>query len=450
MLALTGLVFTAVVLGHILINDLNDLAGIGLDVVTVGSVAALALLLLAWEVWLLFLSGWKWRYRVLGGSALAALPILFLSVFRPVNGGDANLMRFEPIWTSRPEPPTTTSASDAGGADLQSTSPGDYPQFLGQQQNGVIASGRRIDVSKFSESRMVWKQPIGQGWSGFAARNGFAVTMEQRGDQECVTCYEIATGRLVWMHQHPGRHRDAMNLGRVGPRSTPTIHDGNVYAVGAVGRFVCLAGATGKVIWEADLNALLGIELQSEVDSDDLAFQYEKNTSLSWGRAGSPLIVDDLVIVPGGGPEGRNRATLLAFDRLSGVLRWRNGDEMIAYGTPVLATVAGVRQVLLVTETKAMGFDPADGRTLWEQSRPGQSNGAANTSQLSLVAENRILTSKGYPEFRPRSGPTHPPACRLARGAVDLVSRNAPASGSSYQNAEKTTRGLAPGGSRID
>ena len=86
-------------------------------------------------------------------------------------------------------------------------------------------------------------RPIGAGWSGFAAVNGFAVTMEQRGPDELVTCYTIATGEVQWAHALTARHGTIM--GGVGPRATPTIHAGRVYALGATGVLRCLDGATG-------------------------------------------------------------------------------------------------------------------------------------------------------------------------------------------------------------
>ena len=41
--------------------------------------------------------------------------------------------------------------------------------------------------------------------------------------------------------------------GGVGPRSTPTVADGRVYAQGATGRLLCLDGTTGAVYWEKNL-----------------------------------------------------------------------------------------------------------------------------------------------------------------------------------------------------
>ena len=84
---------------------------------------------------------------------------------------------------------------------------------------------------------------IGAGWSGFATVNGFAVTLEQRGPLEILACYEIATGKARWTQEEETRHES--ELGYVGPRSTPTIHNGRVYALGATGRLRCVNGSDG-------------------------------------------------------------------------------------------------------------------------------------------------------------------------------------------------------------
>ena len=397
MLTVTAVVVSLIILAIMFISDVEDLLSIGLDVVIVMSIFGSAILIVLWVGWFLVFSRWKWRNRVMASICVVALPFVLVSIFRPIHGGDVSIIRFEPIWTSRPEPPSIPVDAGQAEVDLRTETLHDFPMFLGSRRDGTVQADFRIDAAQFSTSAQMWKQPIGSGWSGFAARNGYAITMEQRGDQECVACYAIETGRLQWLHQNTARHHDKMNLGHVGPRATPTIFDGYVYAVGAVGNFVCLNGNDGAEVWRTDLNELLGIELAHETDSDGLAFQYEKNTVLSWGRSGSPLIVDDLVVVPGGGPSG-NVWTLLAFDRVTGELRWRGGREMIAYGSPVLATVAGRRQILLTAETQVMGFAAETGELLWSRDRSGETNGGANTSQVSVVSESHVLTSKGYPD----------------------------------------------------
>ena len=384
-------------LSRVFISEIEDATHLGLDVIMVLTLVVAAVLMLLWLGWFLMFSRWRWSLRLTAGVLLLLLPVAFLKVFRPVHGGDTNLVRFEPIWAAKPAA-LPTDAKTESGVDLATESPSDFPRFLGSSQDGVVGS-IVIDAPKFgTDTKILWKQQSGLGWSGFAARNGFAVTMEQRAEKECVTCYEIATGQLKWLYSHNARHLDTINLGRVGPRSTPTIHNGHVYAIGAVGNLVCLQGVDGTVVWQKNLNEILGIKLGERTDADGLVTQYEENANLSWGRSGAPLVVDDTIVVPGGGPAGQTRATLLAFDLLTGELRWKGGDEMIAYGSPVLVTVAGQRQIMMTAETQVMGFDPVTGQVLWKYSRPGQSDGAANTSQVTVVSDTDVLVSKGYPD----------------------------------------------------
>jgi outer membrane protein assembly factor BamB len=393
---LTVFVAAAAVLAQVFVSEIEDAFHTGLDEIIKSTILATVGLIVLWLGWIVMFSRWRWWKRLVCSVLLILLPFALFKVFRPVHGGDANLVRFEPIWAQRREVlPVDVPA--AALADLSVESATDFPRFLGPDQNGLVSSAGEIDSSKFEQaSHILWKQPIGAGWSGFSARNGFAVTMEQRGEQECVTCYEIATGTLKWVYNHPARHRDKMGLGRIGPRSTPTIHHSRVYAVGAVGNFVCLDGTDGFLVWQKDLNEILGINLGDSDDADGIKVQFENNTSLSWGRSGAPLIVDNLVVVPGGGPDGPNRATLLAFDSESGELEWKGGTEMIAYGSPVLETIAGQRQILLTAESQAIGINPETGEILWSYPRPGSSGAAANTSQLTIVSESDVLTSKGY------------------------------------------------------
>jgi outer membrane protein assembly factor BamB len=394
---LTVLVIFAGWISRVFISEIEDAIHLGLDVIMVLTLVVASVMMVLWLGWFLLFSRWRWTMRLTACAMLLMLPVALLKVFRPVHGGDTNFVRFEPIWASKPAPLPTDSKTESG-VDLTTESPSDFPRFLGSRQNGEV-SGIVIDASKFvTDTKTVWKQSSGLGWSGFAARNGFAVTMEQRADKECVTCYEVATGQLKWIYSYSARHLDTINLGRVGPRATPTIHNGNVYAVGAVGNFVCLRGSDGTVIWQKNLNELLGIKLGERQDADGLATQYEENANLSWGRSGAPLVVDETIVVPGGGPAGERRATLLAFDLLTGELRWKSGDEMIAYGSPVLATVAGQRQIMMTAETQVMGFDPVTGQVMWQYARPGQSDGAANTSQVNVVSDTDVLVSKGYPD----------------------------------------------------
>ena len=277
--------------------------------------------------------------------------------------------------------------SFTGQADLNAATPEDFPQFLGPERSGWVKGPPLARDWQSSPPRQLWKRAVGAGWSGFAAKNGYAVTLEQRGDDECVVCYEIDTGKPVWSHSIKARHETA--LGGIGPRSTPTIHAGRVFALGATGVLQCLDGS-GKLLWSDDLRKRYGIT------------DIEDEQTVMFGRPASPLIVDSLVVVPGGGPQGKAK-NLVAFDIETGRLVWEaenklpSGDaDQIAYASPALATLAGRRQILIVNESTASGHDPATGRRLWTHPWPGESNGNASVSQPVAIGDNRVLLSKGY------------------------------------------------------
>jgi outer membrane protein assembly factor BamB len=230
--------------------------------------------------------------------------------------------------------------------------------------------------------------PIGAGWSGFAACGDHAVTLEQRGEEEVVSCRSVATGEPVWAVPVRARHETV--LGGVGPRSTPTIRDGIVYTTGATGWLHAIEGATGKVAWKKNVVADLGLDAQAHA------------AAVTWGRAGSPLVTESLVIVPGGGPllkpgpDGRRAVSLVAYDRATGERRWTAGGDQISYVTPELATVAGREVLLAVNESRVVAYDPADGRELWGFDWPGHSNSDATCSQARVLPDGRIFISKGY------------------------------------------------------
>lgn len=396
LLAYTFLIVLGVVVSGSIAESLHDNYGVGLDVIQVACFAAVASVLLLWSLWILIFSRWNWIYRIITCVLFFGLPFLTLKIVRPVFGGDANVIRWEPIWAAVPVTPSSDAKPESKVAALEVQTTADFPRFLGPDANGIVPDAVEIDEGRFDQTKVLWRQPIGLGWSAFSIQSGYAFTMEQRDVYECVTCYSLSSGELCWIYKHEARHSDSMGLGRTGPRSTPTIHDGKVYAIGAVGNLICLDESDGAVIWQIDLQKQLGSVLTAAKDRYGFACEFED--SLSWGRAGSPLIHEGKVIVPGGGPKEGDKQTLLAFDAESGELLWSGGKEMIAYGSPSVATLSGIEQILMTAENSVMGFNPDNGDVLWKLNRLGDSTGAANTSEVSVVSDSQVLTSKGYPD----------------------------------------------------
>jgi outer membrane protein assembly factor BamB len=332
-------------------------------------------------------------------TVLVAMAIL-TSVFRleEVTGG--MWPRFVLRWLPKADrtlAPLPNGAVDASTpVDLSKTGENDYPRFLGIDQTQSI-DGVRFDTN-WSEvpPRQVWKQPIGAGWSSFVAVNGFAVTQEQRDDRELVTCYEITSGKLLWASGIDARHETVM--GGTGPRSTPCIDEGRVYAMGATGVFRCLDGATGEELWRHDL-----------VDEMDIDYD---GKAIAWGRAASPLIVNDTVVIPVGGRTDSTKTSLVAYNKRTGEIVWKGGNRQISYASPVRGQLLGHDQILIVLEDHVAGFDAHDGQLLWEHPWPGRSNANATVSNAVPLVPDRVFLSKGYGQ-----------GCELIQLSVDAANQ---------------------------
>ena len=218
---------------------------------------------------------------------------------------------------------------------------------------------------------MRWHQPIGGGYASFVVADGRAFTIEQRRRREVVAGYDVATGPELWTHAWDAYFTESM--GGDGPRATPTWDDGRVYALGATGEFRILDAETGRLIWKRNIL------------TDNQA------GNLSWAMAASPLIVDDKVIVLPGGLRGQSVA---AYHKLTGEVIWTSLNDGQAYTAPMLVTLAGRRQILVVSGQRAMGLGVEDGSLLWAY--PWRIRTVPNIAQPVVLSESRVFLSASY------------------------------------------------------
>jgi outer membrane protein assembly factor BamB len=246
-----------------------------------------------------------------------------------------------------------------------------WTDFRGPNRNGVYTEMEIRTAWPAEGLPPLWRQPVGGGYASFAVAQGRAFTIEQRRDREVVTAYEVETGRELWSHGWDAEFRETM--GGDGPRATPTWDAGRVYALGATGELVCLEAETGQPVWF--LNIL----------------EDNRAGNLPWGMAASPLIVDDKVIVLPGGGSGRS---VVAYDKRTRDRIWSSLDDRQAYVAPMLVTLAGRQQILVVGARRAVGLDVADGSLLWDY--PWTTSNGINSSQPIMVGPDRFFISSGY------------------------------------------------------
>ena len=364
------------------------------------AIVGFILFLVTWLMWI----GWGvFRLRsTLVSLTMFALPAVFLSLFYIDFGADWQIAFRPRFWNWKSQNFSTVDDENLVGVDLKTQTPYDFPQFLGPDRNLKVSAGYELAADwESNPPERLWKINVGDAWSGFAVVNGFAVTQEQRGAEECVTCYNVLTEQLEWIYKATRRNEDALAMGKVGPRATPTIYQGRVYTTGGTGVLDCLDGRDGSLLWSANVPELVGIDLISRTNSMGIDYAIEDST-LAWGRSCSPLIYKNTVIVAAGGPlnledgEADPTCTLIAFDVQTGEEVWRGGSRRISYGSPSLANVDGKMQIVMMAEDHAVGHDADTGEELWAFERPGGSNRDANCSQVNYVGDHRFLLTKGY------------------------------------------------------
>ncbi len=316
-------------------------------------------------LWLLFLSRLRWRLR-LGGFAVVLIAVLAARFSLRIRGVNGDLLPIiEPRWRAR----SSLAIAPAVAREKMSRSKveGEFVQFNGPERKGVLP-GPDI-ASNWSEEppKVLWKQPIGAAWSGFAVKDGVAVTLEQRGEKECVVAYDLLTGSNLWTQANEAKY--STTIAGEGPRSTPMIVRNRVFTFGATGTLSCLDLKNGSVIW-----------------SKDLAKEHEAHTP-DWGFASSPLVVNEMVLVAVGGSAG----PLAAYSAENGKVIWTSGKGGPDYSSPTELILLGKRQVLLFAGN--LISHALDGQELWSYPWPG---GHPHISLPLAISSNLVFASSGY------------------------------------------------------
>ncbi len=337
------------------------------------------LLALVWGVTLVIWFAVTPRFRVktralgLGGLILAGLVLKsFLRVDGTVDG--TGLPRW--VWRGARQDATPVAAAPDSKRDIPERLAGlpgleDVPQFMGPDRTGVLPVARFSTQWNTAAPRELWRRPIGLGWSAFAVIGDQAWTQEQAGDDERVICLDLATGKTRWVHSE--RTRFSEWQGGDGPRATPTLQGGRVYATGGTGILVCVEAATGRLVWR-----------RSVLEENGLG-------NITWGTSASPLLVDDLVVVTGGRGSG---AVVFAYRKADGAPAWKAGSGDASYASPILATLAGRRVILSNNAVSLTAHDPATGRLLFEHPWGGAKWPKA--SQPVVLPGDRVFVSAGY------------------------------------------------------
>jgi len=333
------------------------------------TLATLILTFLGLVIWWLLGSRVPWKTRLLGLALLGIAGLGWKSAFRLKGVTGDFVPIIEARWKTAPAPSIRPATTPSAGQS-KSTDTVDFAQFLGPTRDGILRGPVLATDWSTNSPRLLWRLPVGGGWSGFALVGERALTQEQHGPEEWITAYDLATGGRLWAHTNQARY-DTTIAGE-GPRGTPTVVSNRVYTLGATGILDCLELATGKLFWSRSLTADARCSLPE------------------WGYSGSPWVDGQKVVVQAGGNDGQS---LLAYRCADGEPLWSGGSAGVNYASPFLVTLAGRSQFLIFGRRAFTAHDPTTGAVLWEHPF---GVGLPLVANPILVSSNRVLITAGY------------------------------------------------------
>lgn len=272
----------------------------------------------------------------------------------------------------------TLAIAASAALALAATGPApEWPQWRGPNRDGIATESGLLAQWPGAGPPLAWKATgLGSGFSSLAISGGRIFTLGDRQGGQRVVAMNLADGKIVWSAKIGPVFEDEYG----GPRDTPAIDGGRVYALGTEGDLVCLDAATGKEVWRRSLVRDFGGSMMS-----------------GWGWSESPLVDGDRVIVTPGAPG----ATLVALDKKTGKVIWRaavpplgsQGSDGAGYASAVVSMGGGVRQYVQLTGRGLVSVRAQDGKFLWGYNRIA--NDVANIP-TPLVKGDYVFASTGY------------------------------------------------------
>ncbi len=273
----------------------------------------------------------------------------------------------------------------------------DWPQWQGPERDAVSQeTGLAKSWPEGGPPRVWMFENAGYGYAGFSIVDGVLFTMGGRptpkveaSDEEANTENEVdeeavkedpieSRCELIALNAVTGQELWSVDLGPMlkndwggGPRSTPTVENGLVYALGGKGTLVCVRAKDGSEVWRTNL-------------VDDL-----DGTTPNWGYAESVLLDGDLLLCTPGGKQG----AIAALDKATGKVRWRATelDDTAHYSSILRAEINGQPQYVQLLEKRLVGVSPDDGHVLWQSEFPGR----VAVIPTPIVKGNQVFATAG-------------------------------------------------------
>ncbi len=244
----------------------------------------------------------------------------------------------------------------------------DWPNWLGPNRNGSSPETGLLTTWPQAGPKVLWKYPGGDGYSTVAIARGRAITQVQHDGAEYVLMLDAVKGTKIWETKVAPAYKNAFGDG---PRATPTIEGKSIYIYSPSGLLACLDFDKGDFKWSINLLTAFG------------------GKKTDYGLSASPFVEGDLVYASPGG----KGAGVAAFNKTTGKLVWKTGDDKASYSSPMSVTVGGQKQIIFYTATGLLSVTPDTGKELWRV--PWHTDYDCNICTPLLVGKDLLFVSSG-------------------------------------------------------
>lgn len=244
-----------------------------------------------------------------------------------------------------------------------------WPQYRGPDRTGIVTEKNLAQTWPEEGPRELWRAKTGIGWASPIAVDGKVYTFSLADDKEVLEAFDAKSGKSLWKQDAPSTYSGQY----AGTRCTPVIEGPRIYTYGSGCQFIARNLADGKPIWTLDV-----LEQTGGAPKD-------------FGNSSNPLIDGNVIYVQA--RAGGNAA--VCVDKEKGTIVWKSEAKGGGYATPVLAEVAGKKQLLCFAEKHLIGLDPKSGKTLWELNEDWETEQGANAT-MPIVQGNQVFVTCGY------------------------------------------------------
>ncbi len=249
----------------------------------------------------------------------------------------------------------------------------DWPQWRGPNRDAVSSETGLLEKWPEGGPAVLWRIPIGPGFSSVSVSAGKLFTLWDEEGKQYLFGLDASTGKELWRQElgpaFTHRYGD-------GPRSTPLVDEGIVFAIGTQGMLLAANKETGALLWRRDLVKEYGSDLPS------------------YGYSSSPLVAGDKLVIEAGGKD----AAFVALDKKTGELVWSAENDRPAYSSPIHVSIAGVDQVVFWSAHGLHSVATDGGKVLWRYSWENfcpVSGDPLNTGTPLFLPPDRIYISSG-------------------------------------------------------